>query len=132
MCAGRGQRTKRKPPQNPCLCCGACCIVYRASFYWAECDDAIPGGVPARLTDRVTLFQRALRRTRSGRCVALRGTPGRRVRCSIYESRPSVCRQYEPAWQPGSAGERCNEARARLGLALLGGPSKNPLTESPA
>ena len=118
--------------RNPCRLCGACCIGYRASFYWAECDDATPGGVPARMTDRVTLFQRAMRRTRSGRCIALRGTPGRRVRCSIYASRPSVCRQYEPAWQPGPDGQRCNEARARLGLAPLGGAPKKPLTESPA
>jgi Fe-S-cluster containining protein len=122
------ERRRQENPSglNPCLSCGACCIGYRASFYWAECDDAAPGGVPARMTDRVTLFQRAMRRTRSGRCVALRGSPGRRVRCSIYESRPSVCRQYEPAWQPGSAGDRCNEARARLGLAPLRGPLKNP------
>jgi Fe-S-cluster containining protein len=120
------------PGQNPCLSCGACCIGYRASFYWAECDDATPGGVPARLTVRADAFRRAMRQGRKGRCVALRGTAGRRVACRIYERRPSVCRQYEPAWQPGAAGERCNEARARLGLAPLGGPSKNPLTESPA
>lgn len=111
--------------QNPCLTCGACCIGYRASFYWAECDDAVPRGVPERLTVRVSPFRRAMRRSRTGRCVALRGAPGRRVRCSIYERRPSVCRAFEPGWAAGSADDRCAGARARLGLRPFGEGSGN-------
>ena len=98
------RRDQRETGLNPCMACGACCVGYRASFYWAECDDATPGGVPARLTEPVLPFRRAMRRTRAGRCTALRGTPGRRVRCSIYERRPSVCRNFEPAWSAGPAG----------------------------
>lgn len=29
-------------------------------------------------------------------CIALRGTLGRDVTCTIYETRPSACRQFEP------------------------------------
>ncbi len=43
-----------------------------------------------------------------GRCVALRGVMGGAVRCSIYDRRPEICRQFEP----GSGG--CLEARAAM------------------
>jgi len=92
------RQRKEIPGQNPCLSCGACCVGLRASFYWAEADDAVDGGVPARLTVRVDAFRRAMRQGRKGRCLALRGTPGRRVACRIYERRPSVCRNFQPAW----------------------------------
>ncbi len=105
-----------RPPQNPCLHCGACCTVFRASFYWAEADDATPGGVPAALTVRVGSLRRAMRRGPDGRCAALRGEPGRSVSCAIYDRRPSVCRGFEPHWQAGCEGSRCLEARRRLGL----------------
>lgn len=42
-------------------------------------------------------------------CAFLRGTPGRRCSCSIYTTRPDVCREFKP----GSA--RCVSARADLG-----------------
>jgi len=113
------QQHEGMPEQNPCLRCGACCVGWRASFYWAEADDAVEGGVPARLTVRVDIFRRAMRRRRNRRCVALQGTPGRRVACTIYERRPSVCRNFQPAWAEGPAGARCHEARTRLGLPPL-------------
>jgi len=115
----RHRQREEIPGQNPCMSCGACCVGLRASFYWAEADDAVKRGVPARLTVRVGTFRRAMRQGRRGRCVALRGTPGRRVACGIYERRPSVCRNFQPAWAEGPAGARCLEARARLGLEPL-------------
>ena len=114
-----GRRADGRTTQNPCLRCGACCTVFRASFYWAEADDATRGGVPAALTARAGALRRAMRRRPDGRCVALRGKPGRRVCCSIYERRPSVCRSFEPHWQAGGEGSRCLEARRRLGLPPL-------------
>ena len=45
-----------------------------------------------------------------GICEFLRGTPGRRCSCRIYESRPEVCRSYAPG------GESCLRARRELGL----------------
>ncbi len=112
--------------QNPCMLCGACCASYQASFYWAEADDSTEGGVPVRMTVRVSAFRRAMRRDGDGRCVALRGTPGGRVSCKIYDRRPSTCRNFEPAWQAGSTDNRCNESRA-----LLGFPPLSRLVDSP-
>ncbi len=119
-------RQDGRPPQNPCLRCGACCTVFRASFYWAEADDATRGGVPAALTVRVGALRRAMRRRPDGRCVALRGEPGSRVFCTIYERRPSVCRSFEPHWQAGCEGSRCLEARRRLGLPPPGNAAPHP------
>jgi len=127
----RHRQRKEIPGQNPCLSCGACCVGLRASFYWAEADDAVEGGVPARLTVRVDAFRRAMRQGRKGRCLALRGTPGRRVACGIYERRPSPCRNFQPAWADGPAGARCLEARARLALPPFHHNAENPLTEVP-
>jgi hypothetical protein len=84
---------------NPCTSCGACCVAFRASFYWAEGEDTMEGGVPVHLTVNVNAFRRAMRRTNSQdqRCIALYGTPGQRVQCTIYERRPSVCRNFDPS-----------------------------------
>ena len=52
-----------------------------------------------------------LRLVGDGRCIALRGAIGRRVRCSIYALRPAGCRRVEP-------GDRsCLRYRAEAGLA---------------
>lgn len=54
-------------------------------------------------------------------CVALRGTLGVRVECSVYDGRPTCCRDFEP----GSSA--CRKARRRahnLGLVQLRRPSK--------
>lgn len=107
--------------QNPCLSCGACCTVFRASFYWAEGDDAMEGGVPVDLTVQVDALRRAMRNVgpQDRRCIALRGTPGKKVRCVIYERRPSVCRDFEPSWKAETPNPRCDRARAAFGLAPL-------------
>jgi Fe-S-cluster containining protein len=106
---------------HPCLACGACCAFYRASFYWAEADDASPDGVPAGMTRRLTDHRRSMLGMdgSSPRCIALVGEIGRDVHCSIYERRSSVCRAFEPSWENGSPNERCDRARAAWGLPPL-------------
>lgn len=106
---------------NPCLTCGACCAFLRVSFYWAEGDDATPGGVPVELTEKVDYFLRAMRGTHQKeiRCIALQGQIGKKVRCSIYERRPSVCRQFRPSWRDGIPNDQCDRARQSKGLPLL-------------
>lgn len=53
---------------------------------------------------------RHLRLDGEGRCLALRGALGRRVRCAIYAQRPRPCRRV----QPGDA--ECRRLRAARGL----------------
>lgn len=95
-----------------CQRCGACCALYRVSFYWAEADDAPGGQVPAGLTQALPPLERCMRGTASQpvRCVALQGEVGREVACGIYDQRPSPCR----AVQAGDA--QCRKARAHWGL----------------
>ncbi|MBM3133411.1 MAG: YkgJ family cysteine cluster protein [Chloroflexi bacterium] len=106
---------------NPCLECGACCAYYRASLYWAEADDATPGGVPVELTEPVGGLYRVMKGTdqRNPRCVALQGTIGKSAFCSIYSHRSCACREYLPSWSDGKSHKRCDEARARWGLPPL-------------
>ncbi len=109
------------PLPNPCLNCGACCAFFRASFYWAEGDDATPGGVPIELTEQVNDLHRAMRGTNqvAPRCVALQGVVGVSVHCSIYEQRSSTCSDFAPSWHEGVHNERCDQARVAHGMAPL-------------
>ena len=107
--------------EDCCLTCGACCGFFRVSFYWAEADDA--GGItPAVLTEPLSLLLRNMcgtnHRTQC-RCCALQGTIGQSVACSIYQQRPSPCREFSRSGENGVENEACNRARARYGLAPL-------------
>jgi Fe-S-cluster containining protein len=106
---------------NPCLTCGACCVHFRVSFYWGEADDVPGGHVPAELTEQISPTLRAMRGTHPlpKACVALDGKPGECVTCSIYPLRPTPCREFETHEADGRVNERCNAARAALGLAPL-------------
>ena len=105
---------------NPCMTCGACCAYFRVSFYWAEADDG-GGTVPADLTEPVAPFLRCMRGTnqKQSRCVALEGEVGESVRCSMYENRPSPCREFAMSGEDGQINDACNRARARYGLPPL-------------
>lgn len=99
-----------------CQRCGACCAVFRVSFYWAEADDAPGGTVPAALTRQVSPQLRCMAGTEVApvRCIALQGDVGHAVGCGIYEQRSSTCRSV----QPGD--EQCLKARAAHGLETTG------------
>jgi len=103
-----------EPDPEPCQTCGACCATYRVSFYWAEADAL---GLPAGLTRPLTPWHACMDGTQQPlpRCVALDGRLGEAVRCTVYEARPSACREL----QPGE--DKCVRARARHGLAPLAG-----------
>ena len=106
---------------NPCLQCGACCALFRASFYWAETDEFTPGGVPAEMTSKLNDFRVAMKGTEQQppRCAALIGEIGRKVFCNIYNRRASVCREFEPSWRNRQSNPRCNQARLAWGLKPL-------------
>ena len=61
-------------------------------------------------------------------CVALSGTIGKEVYCSIYERRSSVCREFEPAWQDNRGNPRCNQARLARGLEPVSPDSRHHTT----
>lgn len=97
---------------NPCLTCGACCMSYRVSFYWAEADAR---GLPPELVEQVTPHLACLAGTNAAapRCAALGTGPAGPMACGIYERRPEPCREV----QPGD--DKCRRARERHGFAPL-------------
>ena len=113
---------------NPCITCGACCAYFRASFYWAETDASADGTVPAAMTEKLNDFRAVMRGTNqpNPRCIALLGQIGQSVRCSVYELRASVCRDFKMSWEDGVANGRCDKARAVWGLGRLEPPAIVP------
>lgn len=109
---------------NPCMSCGACCALFRVSFYWAEADDGA-GRVPAALTEPLTPFLRCMAGSndRPPRCRALLGQIGCSVSCAIYASRPSPCREFRMNGEEGLANASCDRARAHYGLPPLARPA---------
>ena len=104
---------------NPCQQCGACCAAFRVSFYWAEAD-----ALPAPYIERINPWMACMAGTNSAspRCGALQGTIGSSVDCTVYDQRPSPCREVEP----GDA--KCARARERHGLIPLPPiPSEQPV-----
>jgi len=107
--------------KNPCIQCGACCACFRASFYWAECDDVSEGGVPVHLTVPFGPFRCRMIGTAGSnpRCVALIGEIGVAVRCSIYQNRSSVCRDFIPSFENSFGNPDCDKARMKWNLLPL-------------
>lgn len=93
---------------SPCTTCGACCAY---SFDWPEFSDEDElDGVPESMCD----CENGRMKCVGDRCVALVGEVGNAVKCSIYSSRPAVCRGFEPGTNV------CGEVRRFFKLAPLG------------
>lgn len=96
-----------------CRTCGACCSPeIKLPFYVS-----VTAADLARLTPRwreknVARSSLLTRVDLDGNCVcvALRGTLGRRVSCSIYERRPTECRHLE------AGSPECRKAREQASL----------------
>ncbi len=106
---------------NPCLSCGACCAYFRTVFYWREAGNGTAASVPEDMTEDVNQFLRAMKGTseKNPHCVALQGKIGESVFCSIYDIRPSVCRNFPPSFLDGKQNLNCDRARTAHGLAPL-------------
>lgn len=106
---------------NPCLDCGICCTHFRISFYWTEADDAPGGFVPVGMTEKLNHHLRCMQGSNSvpRRCVALAGELGRGVVCTIYEQRPTPCREFPVYLEDGTGNPKCDELRATIGLPPL-------------
>ena len=104
-----------------CRSCGACCLTYRITLPRIELDSAPGGWVPAALTQPYTATTACMREhpDTPGRCIALEGTVGVTVECTIYEKRPSACSEFAPMSALGLGDAACYEARRRHGLAPL-------------
>jgi Fe-S-cluster containining protein len=90
-------------------------------LHWSEAEPSLGGAVPPALTEQIDAHRLAMRGTWASRplCAALHGTVGQDARCSIYEQRPSVCREVLPSWESGAASAQCDKARAAHGLPPL-------------
>lgn len=95
-----------------CTECGACCFpeydspdyVHLTAAEAQELVDAGHGDMVEGADGNMPSMKTDYDRHANCKCIALAGTLGK-VRCTIYEIRPSVCRDFKP----GSA--VCNEAR---------------------
>jgi Fe-S-cluster containining protein len=106
-----------------CAHCGVCCVTYRVAFLRHELDSEAGGWVPvefAEAMDRVHYCMRGTR-THPRRCLALQGTVGVDVSCSIYEHRPTPCRDFAPDAGIGRGDANCGDARRLYGLPPLTG-----------
>ncbi|TXI50668.1 MAG: YkgJ family cysteine cluster protein [Lysobacter sp.] len=106
---------------HPCLSCGACCAAYRVSLHWSEAEPSLGGVVPVALTEVLDAHQRCMRGTwsKQPRCVALEGDIGGRTHCTIYDARPSACRELRMSWEDGAPNPQCDRARALYSMAPL-------------
>ena len=102
-----------------CLTCGACCASFRVSFYWSESDEAVASGVPPDMTCHVAPLLCAMKGTDRPDpwCIALQGSVGGSVWCSIYDRRPSVCHEVVPS---ATAHDRSGACHLWVWLKLVG------------
>jgi Fe-S-cluster containining protein len=110
-------------PRNPCLRCGACCAVFRVSFNCSEVDNCPGGVIPAKLTFKLNETRAAMKGTevRPYRCQALTGKIGGAVCCSIYDRRPTTCREFLTAGEDRAVNSLCDRARVTYGLMPISG-----------
>lgn len=81
-----------------------------------------PNPVPLEMTEEQDEFHRNMKGTNEkyGRkCIALDGRIGKFVACTIYENRPTPCREFTASYEDGKHYPRCDEARAAHGLPPL-------------
>ena len=104
------------PPETPvpdCLTCGACCqsllcVGVRPSdkvdseLYWDITAEAESGEM---VVDRYLM-----RNGETLACIALSGTIGERVGCTIYETRPAMCHHFD------AGSDRCHAIRRAFGI----------------
>lgn len=107
--------------QNPCISCGLCCCNFRVSFYHGEVEGMPFGIVPAHLTEKLNESRASMKGTsqKNPRCIALSGTLGEQVACTIYEHRPTPCREFEVWEENGEVNARCQSLRQAFGLPLV-------------
>ena len=107
---------------HPCLSCGACCAHFRVAFYWREAEVDGIWKVPIKLTVDLDSTYRCMKGTEvkhQNKCIALTGRIGRDAHCTIYQNRPTPCRNFMASYEDGKHHPRCDEARKSHGLRPL-------------
>ncbi|MDT3735945.1 MAG: YkgJ family cysteine cluster protein [Denitratisoma sp.] len=103
--AERGGSVSASASEIPdCVACGGCCA-------WSETWPVLMGeGDGAGIPDDLIDVEQWRMQSWGHRCAALEGELGCRVRCTVYENRPLVCREF----QAGS--DDCHMVRRALRL----------------
>lgn len=107
--------------EHPCLSCGACCNFYKVQFHKTELIDVnylVPKEYTVDLLNTTHLAMKGTNK-KDPRCMALKGVVGQNVACSIYEHRPSCCREFTASYENGIKNERCDKARMAKNLEPL-------------
>lgn len=109
--------------KNPCIGCGACCSFFRVSFYQGELE-SVGGYVPDDHIVPINMFYVAMKGTEivnNKKCIGLEGKVGCDASCSIYNARPSPCREFLASYENGTDihEPRCDKARIAHGLKPL-------------
>lgn len=105
---------------HPCQKCGACCAIFQVSFDRVEANPD-HFNVPTQMMVSISPKRNALKfiNPNRKRCLALKGSLGQNVSCSIYKNRPSPCRNFKASYENGIHQSRCDEARVKIGLSPL-------------
>ncbi len=103
------------------MTCGVCCSHFRVSFYHGEVDDMPFGTVPGDMVEKLNETRACMKGTNQSnpRCVALSGTLGVSVTCTVYDKRPSPCREFNIWDENGEANPACQRLRIAFGLPVL-------------
>ena len=108
--------------QLNCIECGACCVSdydavdyvhmlhEEADAFEAEGHEEMVNQNTNRFGETMPSLKTAYDSRGNCRCIALRGTIGEQVNCSVYDLRPKVCRKFKA----GSGA--CYMARRAVGL----------------
>ena len=77
--------------------------------------------MPVELTETFGSHQRSMRGTwaKQPHCIALQGTVGASVACTIYDARPGACRDLRMSWENDASNPQCDNARIAYGLVPL-------------
>lgn len=110
---------------HPCVRCGACCGSFRVSFTRQEWD-AFDVARKNRLDQVVVSLggnfvgMRGAEIKHRPCCHALQGKIGHKAVCTVYQDRPSPCRDFVASYADGKTRQpRCDQARQAHGLSPL-------------
>ena len=96
-----------------CVTCGVCCSFTLIAPIEKDRNEGLPSYwevYPDDAPDEPPILRVMPRDDENGQCVNLDGELGKKVGCSVYEHRPSGCRDFE------AGSDRCREYRRMYGI----------------